>query len=951
MVNISELLKECKLEEIKGTGKLLEIGRFVLSNLSLDWEDTVLSTGVSLVVNGIERKIHTEKWDELIEQCIRATDSAAMSQKEIASLKEIVKESLNKASIDVQKLIVDENYIKKLASDLAGNDSSKESERLSRVFLILLTILQKSLYSTPEFMEALYTKVRDHNCLLKSIEARIQASQKKAKEQQEIPCDVEEFLKSLPALRLSQNNTPFAYNSVKLHAIFGRNTQLERLSAFAEDKNNRFLFWVITGPAGIGKSKLVFHFGRKYHSRKNEWLVRELDKSAINELCEKKNWDSSKNILLIIDYANEQEKLSDLLSRLCRLKEKDNCGKIRIVLIAREGISQSLYTPYKKEYPQWYIDIIRDTKSANDHLYLNEFMDLTGLPIKACNELHKFFAENYLQREVNANDGEMVSRLIENEVLDEDGFARPLYALFVIDSFYKGPKSGIWDLATLQEQIYERDWESWKKDICGKRTKREAVFIAFTNLLVYATIFGEWLSNTTLPAPLYSDCRLIHDTASLYSKDYKNRCFKQLTGKSVVVKGVPILVRLTPDMVGEYYVMKRISSFDEDTLRSWAVLMAAKLVDCKDFFIRSIQDFGNHPEFIYKFLQLFNMISELLDDYGEETHRAFSSILETFFRNYKGNEVDQVFREIISLINQYIKKNENVYVCSAELALLFHENRPHIGTYARISHFKKVEALYTKWPDSHKIVCSYISFLGEIVASRIGAHTPEYNDEYIDKFRKLSDWTDSTDHGIKKAFIPVLRKIIERSNSVHDWHRSSLFEEDFLKKVMEHCADELLMDCISEYDSVIISLAKEKAKVKSAVNAKLTSDEKQLIEKMDQRIEKAIAFFEHIIESNPHPSVNFIWTYVGKLAMITKNLFINQCTPHNELLFQYMLGKLQEVYNEYYFSKDDSILAWRVSRALDDFCDSKSENIPSNIKALCILKKPSLFVSSDESVK
>ena len=215
------------------------------------------------------------------------------------------------------------------------------------------------------------------------------------------------------------------------------------------------------------------------------------------------------------------------------------------------------------------------------------------------------------------------------------------------------------------------------------------------------------------------------------------------------------------------------------------------------------------------------------------------------------------------------------------------------------------------------------------------------SDSYITKFEKLLNLAKSPDYVIKKAFIPVLIKAIERANSVHDWQRSTFLEDFFLKEVMEQCGDELALDCISKFDSVIISLAKQRADLVQAVTSEPISESKQLtIQEIDQKLEKEIAFFRHVIDSNPNPSVNFVWTYVGKLSMVTKNLFIHECTPHNELLFQYMLRKLQEVYIMHYNSNTSSILAWRTSRALDEFCDAKSEAIPPFIKVQCILNKP-----------
>lgn len=685
---------------------------------------------------------------------------------------------------------------------------------------------------------------------------------------------------------------------------------------------------------------MVFHFSRIYQQKK-DWLVRNLNQKPLQGLCKKKNWTTEKNILLIIDYANEQELLTDLLSKLSRLKEEGYWRKIRLILIAREGTSPSIYNSHQKDFPKWYMDIVHDDWAINDHLFLNEFIDLCGLTIEDCSSLHIAYATNHLKRNITLKDESNIKQLIEQEVLDEDGLARPLYALFVIDLYYRNPDVRSWDLDSIQEQIYLRDWVKWKTEICGKRNKRENVFIALTNLLLYATIFNKWESSITLPEPLDKDCKIVFNAANAYATDYKSKWFKILTGKNVFFNGESVLVRLTPDVVGEYYALKRLSSFDKSTLHSWATLMTAQLVDCREFFIRAIQDFGNNKTFIEIFLKIFRVMSELIAKDDNDTHKAFASILETFFRNYKGNEDDRIFQNISDVINQYTEDNKNNCAYAAELTLLFHENRPHIGFSRRVEHFECIEPLYNRWPESRKIASAYISFLGDIAASRIGANAPAYSDSYITKFEKLLNLAKSTDYVIKKAFIPVLIKAIERADSVHDWKRSTFMEDFFLKEVMEQCGDELALDCIGKFDSVIISLAKQRADLVQAVTSEPISESKQLtIQEIDQKLEKEIAFFRHVINSNSNPSVNFVWTYVGKLSMVTKNLFIHECIPHNELLFQYMLRKLQEVYTMHYNSNTSSILAWRASRALDEFCDAKSEAIPPFIRVLCILNKP-----------
>lgn len=675
----------------------------------------------------------------------------------------------------------------------------------------------------------------------------------------------------------------------------------------------------------MGKSKLAFHLGRIYQSKK-DWLVYSLNRKPLEELCKKTNWDTRKNILFIIDAANEQEKLSDLLSKLCMLNESGNWQKIRLILIAREGTSPSEYLPNERDFPQWYTDIVREDSAISDYLFLNEFIELEGLTLEDCRMIHLAYATNYLKRKVSLMDEENVTQLIRKVVMDEDSRIRPLYALFVIDLYYRNPNARSWNLASLQEQIYIRDWNAWKIEISGKRNKREDVFIALMNLLGYAIIWGKWESNTILPKPLSKDCETVNKAALAYAKDYKSKWFKTLTGKSVRKNGAPVLLQLTPDIVGEYFAIKRLSSFDDSTLGEWASLMTAQIADCKDFFIRAIQDFGNDEAFINFFLKLFEVMAGFIPNGDIERHRVFASILESLFRNYKGNEKDNIYQNIRETISCYIQLNMDSSVDAAELELLFHENKPHIGCDSRLDHLRSIELLYRRWPESPKITSAYISFLGDVVASRIGANEPGYIDPYIIQFEETLEQFEAPDYVIKKALIPVLVKIIKRANSVGDWRRSRAYEKRYLEKAVNQGEDDLVLDCINRFDFAIIALAKQ--------HADMVRDDKP-VQEIGQRLQEEIAFFKFLIDSNTSPSDNFIWTYVGKIAMITKNLFIHECISVNESMFHYMLTKLQEVYTTY---SEGSILPWRVRRTLDVFCDAKSNAIPFLIKEQCVLR-------------
>lgn len=113
-------------------------------------------------------------------------------------------------------------------------------------------------------------------------------------------------------------------------------------------------------------------------------------------------------------------------------------------------------------------------------------------------------------------------------------------------------------------------------------------------------------------------------------------------------------------------------------------------------------------------------------------------------------------RLMVATVSRYVEDNKTNNVYAAELALLLHENRPHSGMTNKITHLEYVENLHEKWPNSSKITSIYISFLGEIAASEIGAHDPGYASPYIKKIKNMEKLVDSQDRMIQKAFVPVL---------------------------------------------------------------------------------------------------------------------------------------------------------------------------------------------------
>ncbi len=756
--------------------------------------------------------------------------------------------------------------------------------------------------------------------------------------------EIEEYISTFSALDLNSISAPFSYDYSKLKDIWGRDIELEQLKNFAEDESQRFRFCVVTGPAGIGKSKLVFYFGRMYQN-KPDWLVRRVDSEDVQALSQWQNWDAGRNILLILDYANELQSVGRLLRTLSKVK---GTKKIRVILIAREGTIKSANNSNRIVFPRWYEAVIKRDHTTHQCLFSGDFINLQGLTLEDCVSLHSDFVIMHLKRNcVKRQDEIQVLKLIEQSVMGEDGCVRPLYALFVMDLYYsRKPGDKRWNLEDMQKQIYERDRIRWKKSLKDGDWEYRSLFPALMNLLLYATIFGGWKSNLTMPPPLRKDCGVVFDAVAISASDPRSKWFTMLTGQEVYSDGTPVLTRLTPDMVGEYFALKQLASLNDTAIHCWADLMIKRLGDCKEFFVRAIQDFGNDAELVNVLIQLFMEMIELLSDSHEAVHLIFSSILEFFYTNYKGDEKDPIFGRIKDVLIQYVEKFSDRYACAAELDMVFHVADPCDKTEERIHHFERIEKLYDHWPDSGKIASRYISLLGDIVASKIGAGVLGQCNPYIDKFDALAVLVNSSDEWIKNAFVPALIKIIKAANNAMDWAMASRMEDVFLRSVMAECSDELMLDCINQFDSAIIELARQRAAILRPFGKTLPRNS-AAAQVFERRLEKEISFFKGLIQSTPAPSFNFLWTYVSILTRLAKSLFIYEnyaldteldaISPYLRELFEFMLKIIKEIYSTYHNAQDGNALAWHASRSLDMFCDTKSSAIPYKIKSMCIL--------------
>lgn len=209
--------------------------------------------------------------------------------------------------------------------------------------------------------------------------------------------------------------------------FISREKELKRLEEFL---NSTGILSLITGEAGIGKTRLVIEFFKKFINQDNNWIGLVLASRNIQIDTIRKVLSSEKKILILIDDAHNYN--SDTIRDIKRLAESFN-GKVKLIMTARTlQAFQSL--ELIKEYEQEQILKIelgtldrQETKCIFDAYlsktsyknFINELIDLSyGRPILIVAVLRA------IQDKIPISD------------IREDGFLKN-YVINYFDGFYK----------------------------------------------------------------------------------------------------------------------------------------------------------------------------------------------------------------------------------------------------------------------------------------------------------------------------------------------------------------------------------------------------------------------------------------------------------------------------------------------------------------------------------
>ena len=386
---------------------------------------------------------------------------------------------------------------------------------------------------------------------------------------------------------------PLHYRNCFLH-FQGRKQELEILRQFLKCEDS--VKWMaIVGSSGTGKSKLIYHFVKEAEADP-DWKICWLSTSQVKRLSDYTvDLRYRCGILLIIDYAGESAKqIGSWLEQANGNKSRPK--KIRLILVEREIIHGS-FDPAKLQ-PQWYQDLLGNSTQARiiKQLCYKPFTDTFALKLSALNDAELIgmivdYAKITSRRVLSAAEQEIVLQWAK-EIDRKYSQPRPLVVLMTTDAVLAGKTGKQWSVEKLLEYILNRDEQHWKTVICENNSD---LYRAVLDVLAYATATGGWQLMEDLARPLKER---IEQLRSLDASKLET-LISALNQNSTVSQLLP----LEPDLIGEYFVLRRWSEqkYNRFGLATLFSLLWQKPFEFAIFLDRCINDYLKSREFQWLF--------------------------------------------------------------------------------------------------------------------------------------------------------------------------------------------------------------------------------------------------------------------------------------------------------------------------------------------------------------
>ncbi len=275
---------------------------------------------------------------------------------------------------------------------------------------------------------------------------------------------------------VSKTKHRFMYDSGYI-GFTGRTSEFTQLMDFCQNPK-QILWWAVTGPGGMGKSRLVYEFTEA--CKKEGWEIVWLNQNIYPKML---NWTppAQRCILVADDVQSYIQAIGEWIGSVSTRKRSE---KLRILLLEREG--EKLGSAKWEEMMQAdapYDDTIPSL------CYCSDFLRLTPLSEDELKAIMTDFAS--ASGKTWKDDGLMERLLKTLQEVDGD-LQRPLYALAIVDAWCAGENPTHWDKEQILNELTNRELRFYYnrlKNLSSDRISKE-LRAEFENLLARSCVRG-----------------------------------------------------------------------------------------------------------------------------------------------------------------------------------------------------------------------------------------------------------------------------------------------------------------------------------------------------------------------------------------------------------------------------------------------------------------------------
>ena len=559
--------------------------------------------------------------------------------------------------------------------------------------------------------------------------------------------ELQELTGIIPVVNKEEHRLSFDSEYFK---FTGRIQELHQLEEFCSAEQ-KVLWWAVTGPGGMGKSRLVYEYIK---NKKNDgWAVVRFEAnptrgSSARGLYELSGWfpKADKTIVVLDDVQAYMESVCDWLTKVERIPRSE---KLRILMIEREGNNYESAT--------WLDDYFCHS-DLEEWLYSPCFLNLCPLSDPQLMEIMDNYADAAGKR---INSGLLIKTL---EKVDP-GLKRPMYAIAIADARCQGKDPTNWSRKEILDTLLNREMRFHYDRLLGldnRKTKLSKTLKAELLDLLAISCINNMIFVDQIPLDRYKTLKKLMDAVNMAPVEFFDRIglLRPVRLQKIAVDESGHPVKILPETKSTYVISLSCPDLLKEHLVLKQVLEKGKLgfLFPKDWeknpiqliFLRNIfadyQDRMNEHRFIFEtFLQAVPEKGVCSKIYGhvlwgitlnypkwakqavnrsEQLWRENSqdSEIATFFSNglvtylYKDRNVDckNTIDRLKELYNRFATNDSIASSYARGLCFLTSLNDDKLGKNA----IDELEDLYSSHPNCQDIVTCLVDGIHNVVRNK-----------------------------------------------------------------------------------------------------------------------------------------------------------------------------------------------------------------------------------------